>query len=346
MLSLRCISLILAVAFVLACAQAAPAKPLQENSGLDNVFDGPKVINIVDDFLVFWDQAKDQPLYRQRRLWMQLVQSKHPDYFERAVYRGAGLTERRALLNDFLLRVPAQVEAIREFNANVSNVGTSALAEAYVLFTLRFPEYRQAHDIYLGLSMYTFDGAIRAVNNDEGAPDTLCLGAEVLSSYSSDQLRIALAHELFHLYHFSFLFRNPSLADFQTASMPLMIEGMAVAGAEAVYERQPLAAYLHFSEDELSSQQEAIAGNAKRFLELVQTGATSQSYGAWFTGSDAGAAPPRGAYLLGYEVVNRVLAGNRLEQMVRMTPAELREHADEQLAAMAADGIFLVSLAR
>jgi hypothetical protein len=46
--------------------------------------------------------------------------------------------------------------------------------------------------------------------------------------------------------------------------------------------------------------------------------------------------------MLGYEVVKRVMSAYTIEQMVRMTPAELREHAEEQLATMASDGILLM----
>src|SRR5262249_52634094 len=158
-----------------------------------------------------------------------------------------------------------------------------------------------------------------------------------------DQVRIAIAHEFFHLYHFSFLFKQSTLADFQTAHMPLMIEGMAVAGAEAIYPFEPTALYLHFSDEELSAQQEALSDNAKRFLNLITSGAPSEGYGVWFTDNYAGDTPPRGGYLLGYEVVNRVMAGFSLEQMARMKPAELREHAEEQLATMAEDGILLMT---
>jgi hypothetical protein len=54
-------------------------------------------------------------------------------------------------------------------------------------------------------------------------------------------------------------------------------------------------------------------------------------------------APARGGYLLGYEVAKRMMSTYWIEQMVRMTPAELREHAEEQLAAMANERILLMA---
>src|SRR6185369_1839718 len=145
----------------------------------------------------------------------------------RAVYRTSDPAARQAMLDEFLIRVPSQVEAIREFNRSISDVGTSPLIEAVIFFMMRFREYHQQRDIYIGLSMFRFDGAVRPVQNEAGVPDTLCIGSEVLSGYTREQIKIAIAHEFFHLYHFGFLFQQTEQvlpAVFRTAHIPLMIE--------------------------------------------------------------------------------------------------------------------------
>ena len=68
-----------------------------------------------------------------------------------------------------------------------------------------------------------------------------------------------------------------------------------------------------------------------------------ERYEEWFTSAPGCETPLRGGYLLGYEVAKRVLAAFTLEQMVRMTPAQLREHAEEQLAAMSTDGVIMMA---
>jgi hypothetical protein len=323
-------------------SQTALAGPAAERSIFERLFGGPKVVNVVDDFLAFWDQAKDQPLARQRRLWLRLVENKHRDYFDRAVYRNADPKSRRAMLDEFLVRVPERVDAIREFNKNISDIHTSQLATAFIDFKTRFREYQQQRNIYIGLSLFRFDGSVRPVHNEAGIPDTLCLGAEVLSLYTPDQFRIVLLHEFFHLYHFSFLFQQPTLEEFRTPHMPLMIEGMAVAGTEAIYPGQARSFYLHFSDEEMAAQQRELGTSAERFLELIASAAPPEQYEPWFANTESDEAPPRGGYLLGYEVTSRVLATFSLEQMVRMSAAELREHAEEQLAAMAGNRIMLL----
>lgn len=335
----------IAVGLLLLIAQAplASTNPLSYQSVLERLLDNHRVINVVDDFLLFWDQAKDKTPSAQRRLWKRLVENKHADYFDRAVYRTTDPKVRRAMLDEFLIRVPSQVDAIREFNRSLADLGNSPLLEAVIFFKARFREYQQQRDIYIGLSMFRFDGAIRPVQNDAGIPDTLCLGAEVLSSYSHEQIRIAIAHEFFHLYHFGFLFQQPTLAEFRTAHMPLMIEGMAIAGAEDVFPYQSRETYLHFDTQELTAQQRALAQNAAQYLTLVRASVPPEQYEQWFTKSHLSEAPSRGGYLLGYEVTKRVMATYGLEQMVRMTPAELREHAEEQLAAMSYDSVLLMA---
>ncbi len=339
--------IIIAVGVILVFTQSpfAQSRTVTYQSVLERLLDNQHVINVVDDFLIFWDQAKDKAPSTQRRLWKRLVENKHRDYFDRAVYRTADPNARRAMLDEFLIRVPSQVEAIREFNRSISDVSTSPLIEAVIFFKVRFREYHQQRDIYIGLSLFRFDGAVRPVQNEAGVPDTLCLGAEVLSGYTREQIRIAVAHEFFHLYHFGFLFQQPeqvSPAEFRTAHIPLMIEGMAAAGAEEVFPYEARESYLHFAREELTAQQQDLAQNAGQFLDLIREGAAPEQYGQWFTNSHDSDAPPRGGYLLGYEVARRVLSSVGLEQMVRMTPAELREHAEEQLAAMANERILLM----
>jgi len=346
MASFKRMTIAIGVILFLAEAPLAQTRTVTYQSVIERLLDNHHVINIVDDFLTFWDQAKDKTPRVQRRLWKRLVESQHQDYFDRAVYRTTDPKARRALLDEFLIRVPSQVEAIREFNHTMFDVRASPFLDAVISFKVRFREYQQQRDIYVGLSMFRFDGAVRPVQNEEGVPDTLCLGAEVLSSYSREQIRIAIAHEFFHLYHFGFLFQHPeqvSPPEFRTAHIPLMIEGMAAAGVEEVFPYESREAYLHFTKDEITVQQQELVQNAWQFLDLIRAGAPPEEYEQWFTKSHLGEAPPRGGYLLGYEVSKRVLSAFTLDQMVRMTLAELREHAEEQLAAMANEQILLMA---
>ena len=324
-------------------APPAQAKNRSDREIFEQLLGGHKLINVVNDFLAFWDAAKHQPLARQRQWWMRMVEDKHRDYFERAVYRNADPDQRRAMLDEFLVRVPERVDAIREFNHQISDIHTSLLGQAYIFFKGRFSDYQQQHDLYIGLSLFRFDGATRPVHNDAGVPDTLCLGAEMLCRYKPEQIRVTILHEFFHLYHFGFLFQSPRGEEFRTPHMPLMIEGMAVAATEAIEPGWPATFYLHFADDELAAQQDDLMHNAARFLALIDMSATPEQYESWFVNRRSDQAPPRAGYLLGYEVVKRVLASFTIEQMARMTPAQLREHAEEQLAVMSGRRLLMLA---
>jgi hypothetical protein len=333
------ITLPLAVALIAASATFVPGKARPERPPLETLLDGHKVVNVVDDFLAFWEQARSRSPRAQRKLWEQTVESRHRHYFDRAVYRGAGAAERRAMLDEFLARVPDHINEIRELNARINN----GLMEALVYMRSRFPEYRHRQDVYVGLSLFRFDGAVRPVHNEAGVPDTLCLGADVLAGYTAQQLQMTIAHEFFHLYHFGYLFRHTSVEELRTPHMPLVIEGLAVAGAEAIYPSLMPEMYLHFSEKEHAAQREQLATISQRYLALIRDGATPADYEPWFTNTESGEAPPRAGYLLGYEVATRMRGALTLEQVVKMTPAELREHAEEQLTAMALDRVMLMA---
>jgi hypothetical protein len=340
MSGLKTIALLIAAILLIGHPSYAAPRQVIDRSLVENLLEGPKLVNIVDDFLVFWDAAKGKTLRRQRRLWKQLVESKHQNYFDRAVYRNADAMERRGMLNEFLMRVPFHVDSIRKFNQSFSEY----LLEALVSFKhYRFREYRQEHDIYIGLSLFGFDGSVRPLHNDAGIPDTLCLGAEVLADYTPEQVKITIAHEFFHLYHFSFLFQQESLSEIRSPHLALMIEGMAVAGTEEAFPYKARPLYLHFSEEDFQAQSEALTYSSEQYLELMRNGAPPAEYERWFTNEVSDRIPPRGGYLVGYELTKRLMAIFTLEQMVRMTPAQLREHAEEQLAAMAGEQLLLIA---
>ena len=319
-----------------AAPQVSPARSIVER-----LLEGPRIVNIVDDFLAFWEKAADKPLARQRVLWARMVESKHQAFFDRAVYRTSKQIERRALLNQFLTTVGGRIDEIREFNANIYFV----LSKVFIDFKLvRFKEYRQHRDIYIGLSLFRFDGSVRPVQNDRGIPDTLCLGADVLSTYTPEQIQLTLTHEFFHLYHFSHLFNfDLPLSAYRAPHMPLMIEGLAAVGVEELNPNQAPRTYLHFSEDEFEFQSRNLTVNSARFLKMIRVGATSEEYEPWFITNSRGLAPPRGGYFLGYEVARRLTGLFTIEQIVRMSPYELREHAEEQLSLLSSEGVVLMA---
>jgi hypothetical protein len=343
MLSFKKVCVVLALLFCIsATAQASPPGATQSSQEqIDGLLDGHKIINLVDDFLNFWEQARGKRLIRQRKLWARLVEGKHQEYFERAVYQNASPQDRLAMLNQFLIKAPSRINRLKEFN----KIAQDEIGIALYNFKMRFPFYRQRHDIYIGLCFFVFDGSVRSLKNDLGVPDTLCLGAEVLADYPLDQLQIAFTHEFFHLYHFSFLFNQPTLAQIRTAHIPLIIEGLAVAGAETVYPAMSPMLYLHFTGKQYDVQKEDLTTNARKYLELIKEDATPEKYESWFTDSTSEDIPARGGYLLGYEVAQRLMAMFTLEQIVRMTPAQLREHVEEQLGAIAAERVLLLETA-
>ncbi|HLG14825.1 MAG TPA: hypothetical protein VJH03_10040 [Blastocatellia bacterium] len=342
MSAIRKTALAITTVMLLGSVTFLPRAVSADRSSLEVLLDNRKVVNVVDDFLWFWEKARGKSPRTQRRLWFRMVENKHRDYFERAVYRNAASDQRRLMLDLFLARVPDHVDAIREFN----RVAGDRLTEAIIDFKSRFPEYRHRKNVYIGLSLFGFDGAVRPVRNDGGVPDTLCLAADVLCDYSGDELRIAMAHEFFHLYHFSFLFEQPAIAEFRGAHLPLMSEGMAVAGAEAVYPYQARELYLHVPDEELADQRAQLATSSARFLELIQSGAAAEDYELWFKNTGDDFVPDRGGYLLGYEAAKRVLSVYTLEQMVRMTPSQLREQAEEQLTVMSGARFIMLASAR
>ncbi|HEU4389577.1 MAG TPA: DUF2268 domain-containing putative Zn-dependent protease [Blastocatellia bacterium] len=294
---------------------------------------------MVDDVLEFWSRARGMSLKRARVIWIETVEKKYPEYFEQAIYRDAGPSERWVMLSEFLLQLSQRIEALRRFNYGIND----RVMEAVASFRTRFPEYKQQTDIYIGVSFSRFDGSVRPVGNLDDVPDTLCLGADVLASYGPEELQFAITHELFHLYHFGFLLReNHNLV--LSPHIPLMIEGMAVAGTEAIYPSHAVETYLHFSKEQLQSQRDRLEVSSDEFLELILDSAESENYAGWFATIPGEQMPPRGGYLLGYEVVKRLLGRYSFEELVRLDSTDLRELAEEELIGLARGRIVLTAL--
>ncbi|HYM01272.1 MAG TPA: DUF2268 domain-containing putative Zn-dependent protease, partial [Blastocatellia bacterium] len=315
------------------------------------ILDGNQIVNMLPDVLAFWDIAQGKRLSHQRALWVRMVESKYKDYFERAVYRGADQDSRMAILDSFLTQLPSRIRLIRQFASRAPE----AIVDAMIDFKARFPHYAQARDIYLGVSLSMFDGAVKPVGNPFGVPDTLCLAADILSNYSPDQLKILLVHEVFHLYHFDYLFAgvykqyNVGLVFDQevmnrlvASYVPLMVEGMAVEASEEIYPGYPLTMYLHYTGQQLADQQDELVQSAQDFLEMIKSGALPYQYDRWFNGNYDGI-PRRGGYLLGYEVTKRSLQSSNLELMMHRPPEQLGEEAVNQLSTMIGEKVVLMA---
>ena len=95
--------------------------------------------------------------------------------------------------------------------------------------------------------------------------------------------------------------------------------------------------------DLLSKCVTSLDESSRQFLKLLGDGAGPDQYETWFINTADPTIPQRGGYLLGYEVAKRLLATYTMEQMVRLTPAQLREHVEEQLLEMASDEIIVLA---
>jgi len=335
-----------------ACLAAGNGTAEQRAAAANEILlDNHRIVNMLDDVLAFYDQAASESLARQRLLWKRTVERKYSDFFNRAVFRNADQDLRLAMVDRFLELLPERIDQVRQYNQTAAE----NVYQALLNFKYRFPDYKQQRDIYIGISLFTFDGTVRAVNNDLGLPDTLCLGADVLSGYGLDQSKIVMVHELFHLYHYNILlgsafhlaraglvFNHDIFTHMIAAYVPLMVEGMAVAASEQIYPGFPETMYIHFTPEELDSQEANLVDNAQAFLNMMREGYLPYQYEKWFSGTYDGI-PKRGGYLLGYEVTKRALSGATLDQLARMTPSQLGQEAEAQLSAIVTSGLVVMA---
>ena len=218
----------LAVLVLCLCHSLSPA-PVQAREGY-------RVVNVVDDFLAYYQAAKDQGEEQRAALWVSLVEARNQAFFNDAVYRrkqGAGRERyREHCRKTFWEKIAPDLNYYAGLNKSLKAVLEQTLAD----FQKHFPDFKPNTDFYL-----TFSFSFRGKAVDVGQKVVLALGLEFFHEYgpqAEQQIRITLAHELFHLYHFQ------SFSPYGGLYRAIWAEGLATYASEELVPGFRLSQYL------------------------------------------------------------------------------------------------------
>jgi hypothetical protein len=220
-----------------------------------------------------------------------------------------------AEVKPYVGRVPLYIAGIRKLHAMFQKQEPAILGH----FCQAFPEFAPGKvKIYLMLSLFRFDAKIPSAH-----PDSLLIGLDGLARFHGTvaPLSVILSHEFFHLYHFQItpLPKNP---DDLPLYRLLWQEGLAVYASQQLNPGASLADVL-FDERLAANGPALVPSEAKRLLLCLDS--REDDIAAHFlTKSEDGEGPGRIGYLIGYDVVSRLVRDRSLESLARLRDPGLR----------------------
>lgn len=290
-----------------------------------------KTINIVPDFLRFWDETRSDDEASCVRRFRQTVVAPHPQLFKGNVvplFNLSRTADQDRGIAEYLKKVAPFVPAIRVLNLRLAQDLTAYDQE----FLNVWPDFSADEPVYFTISMGTFDGAVRNVNGS----NALLFGVDLIARLygSTANLSVLFDHELFHVYHRQVA---PSLFEGDEIWKSLWIEGLA----EYVSWRMNPAS----TEDdvllstELRSKGIPLLPCLSASINRVLNSTDGSDYARYFLSGQAGADPPRAGYLVGFEVVSRMGERRSLAKLSRLSGEGLRQEIVGTLGELAGTAI-------
>jgi len=287
---------------LLLCFQAVPHQAAAQ--------DGYRVINVVDDFIAYHQAAGNGGEDRRTALWDSLVEAKNQTFFDDAIYRRKKGQERERYkaycIRTFWEEVAPAMEYFIALNRDIG----PTLDQEVLEFQKHLPDFKPSTDFYLTFS-FSFRGKAVGV----GGRDVLALGLEFFKdsgSMAERQIRITLAHELFHLYHFQFFSAGGGLY------RSLWAEGLATYASAVVVPNLKRSTYLGFPVQKMNQCHDLLpllAADLKKNMGRADHRLERIYFGAEENGTKV---PPEAGYYVGLLIIERLARKYDLAALARM----------------------------
>lgn len=285
-----------------------------------------RIVDVMPSFWRFWAQAEGKPAVAQRALFRRLVVSPHPTLFTAGVLRlDPRLPAEQALdarIDRFLGDLPRLAPAMRRISAALS----AQLGRYDRRFREVFPDFAYGGDLYVTLSLGSFDGGMRQV----GRARPLLFAVDGMAMFHAPGADPAafFHHELFHLYHLQHVPEPARPAIW----MALWFEGLAVYVSQRLNPRASARELL------LGDLPETVPPRLGEIVPLLLAELDSGSplvYAKFFLKSGDGTVPRRCGYYLGLRVAEALGRGRTLRSLARLQGPALRREVEAALRALA-----------
>jgi uncharacterized protein YjaZ len=280
-----------------------------------------QIINLGPAFSAFWAIAQGKRFSEQETIWERVIEKPNQDFYDSMVWMKKDLPNwkdrRTRHLKEYFKKYPKLAPAMKDLFAHFEETLNTQIDR----FEKVFPGAKFTLPVYAA-PVTTFNGRAGEVGNHPDQP-VLAFGIDLTADLHSDP-GVLYSHELFHIYHGTFLNLDKLPEQSKHLTLPLWMEGFASYVSLQMNPTAPLSSV--FMSNQLPRvKQKDIRWLARRFLEDAGKKSfdskSPEVYQKWFNlGSEIRLRkdlPDRCGYLLGFYVVAHLAAGNHsVDEMV------------------------------
>jgi hypothetical protein len=270
-----------------------------------------KIVDVVRDFISYYEKCSASAEAQRKAEWDRILEAKHSDFFNEVIYRKKEAADREKFkewcIETFWSDVAPKMPAVRELHATAADT----IGDVVNGFQKKFPDFRPSTDFYLTIS-FSFRGKVVDVKGK----DVFAIGLENFEP-GQTQLRITIAHELFHLYHFQFFSASGGLY------RSLWAEGLASYASSVIVPGYRFSQYLGFPGEKMNRCQELLPTMAKELLR--ELGNNDQRIKRIYFGAEPNDTeiPPEAGYYVGFLIIESLAKKNSLADLARMKPDDV-----------------------
>ena len=310
--------------FASAAGLPLPVTRITFTTAAEGAARGYRIVNALDDFIRYYDACKGAGAAERAARWDILLEAKHKDFFDQSIYRRKTGADRerykQGCIRRFWSDVAPNMATLRKLAPGVPG----QIHEVVRAFKGKFPDFRPSTDFFITISL-SYRGKVMDVNEKQ----VMGIGMEYFKT-AGPQLRITIAHELLHLYHYQFFSKGRGLYRW------LWTEGMAVYGSAVIIPGHRGSAYLGFpgaKMDRCHAMLPLLARELKR--KLVNTGRRTRRifFGAEDNDTQI---PPEAGYYVGYLIVAKLAKSHPMAKLARLKDSEVLPILRRELDLLAA----------
>jgi hypothetical protein len=270
------------------------------------------IINLKDDFVSFWEQAKSQPFKKQEMLWRLIIESKYQDYFDYMVWGKGAVKEWKSKREKSLKKLFKNYRDIPlHMYINSYNQFTKTVDDSLVMINDKLVGLGKPMIVVIGPAI-TWGGSASKVGDIEYL--TLGVDALAMKKIPHKMIKTLFVHEFFHVYHSTKADRETDESWYEKGELywHLWGEGMATYGASYLLAEERLEKIMMFDEYKtFQSCNDPFL--AKEFIKEFHNPAIDSqepiNYKKWFGATLKSSAviknglPRSVGYYLGYKVI-------------------------------------------
>ncbi len=280
-----------------------------------------KIINLRNDLVSFWKEAKNKDHEKRVNLWNEVIEQKYPYLYSNQVWR----SESRKGWKDFkakkLKETFSYYDSSFEKVVDMFDSFNETLSRQMSKYSKLFPgsDFSNTPIVVLPSAM-TFNGRGGSHKDYPDVP-VLYMGIDFISQ-RNDNIDILYSHELFHIYHVDRMKVNEEVfLKKGKMTLPLWLEGFAT-WVSGEFNEDGRIDELLMDDNFESIDKKILRSVSLRFLQDADKLVTADKmniYQSWFNMDQPpviNGLPSRLGYFLGYFVVDEIAKKNDIKDMV------------------------------